>query len=71
MAICPGKLGRMPDIPMKRTLPSFCSSWSVSTVWLSLSCSTLGDMCTCTRSRRSVRSRRSDCSTSALTFAGL
>ncbi len=31
----------------------------------------LGDMCTCTRSRRSVRSLRRDCSTSARTFAWL
>ena len=43
-------------MPMNRTLPSPCSSWSVSTVWFSSSVALLGDMCTWTRSRRSVRS---------------
>ena len=58
-------------MPMKRTLPSACSSVSVSTVWFSSSVALLGDMCTWTRSRWSVRSRRSDCSTSARTFRWL
>ena len=61
----------MPDIPMKRTLPSRCKVWSISTVPFSSSVARLGDMCTWTRSSRSVRSLRSDCSTSARTFAAL
>ena len=58
-------------MPMNRTLPSSRSSWSVSTVWFSSSVARLGDMCTWTRSRCSVPSRRSDRSTTARTLPGL
>ena len=61
----------MPDIPMNRIFPSARSAWSSATVPSRSICSRLGDMCTWTRSSRSVPSRRRLRSTPARTLAAL
>ena len=65
-----GQLGSVPDIPIKRTLPSSRKASMVSIVPSASSRSRLGEMCTCSRSRRSVPSRRRLCSIPALMFSG-
>ena len=58
-------------MPMNRTFPSSRSAIRVGTVSSASSWARLGDMCTWTRSSRSVPSRRRLCSTPARTLAAL